>query len=324
MSGSPFRLPIVLGSLAAFAATAFAAGSSSPASKISPDLANSSSRTAQPVIIQYYNPPSPVETGLLGLVGGLLKTVLGSINAIVANVLPSQLNLLAADPNVKYISLDRPLGARGAGNITTAEFTTEPINAPAVWEQGYKGTNIGVAVIDSGITPVPDLAPNSVSCPLGQPIRHATAGIGEGSGALEHRAHRLQPKLRARRERCTRPLRPWHARGGTDRRQWQPVLLDQQYFRTFRGSAPNANLINLRVLDQNGAGTDSVGDCGDPAGDFAEEHVQHPRDQSFPGSSNLRKLYARPAVPGRRTGVEGRHRGGCRRRQRWPRSESES
>ncbi len=29
------------------------------------------------------------------------------------------------------------------------------------------------------------------------------------------------------------------------------------YFRTFRGAAPNANIINLRVLDENGAGTDS-------------------------------------------------------------------
>jgi hypothetical protein len=28
-------------------------------------------------------------------------------------------------------------------------------------------------------------------------------------------------------------------------------------FRTFYGSAPNAKLINLRVLDENGAGTDS-------------------------------------------------------------------
>ena len=30
------------------------------------------------------------------------------------------------------------------------------------------------------------------------------------------------------------------------------------YFRTFEGSAPNVNLINLRVLDENGAGTDSA------------------------------------------------------------------
>ena len=31
-----------------------------------------------------------------------------------------------------------------------------------------------------------------------------------------------------------------------------------QYFRTFRGAAPNANIVNLRVLDENGAGTDSA------------------------------------------------------------------
>jgi serine protease AprX len=255
MSRSPFRLPIVLGSLAAFAATAFAAGSSSPASKISPDLANSSSRTAQPVIIQYYNPPSPVETGLLGLVGGLLKTVLGSINAVVANVLPSQLNLLAADPNVKYISLDRPLGARGAGNITTAEFTTEPINAPAVWQLGYKGSNIGVAVIDSGITPVPDLALNP-GLPSLSSVTNLLASLTEVAPGATGRIVYSQNFVANEKDALDHYGHGTHVAGLIAGNGAQSA--GSGYFRTFTGSAPNASLINLRVLDENGAGSDSA------------------------------------------------------------------
>jgi hypothetical protein len=132
MFRSLFRLPVVLGTLVAVSATSFAAQPPASNGKISPDLASSSSSASQPVIIQYYNAPSPLETGLLGLVGGLLKGVLGTINAVVADVTPARLNLIAADPNVRYISPDRSLGARGVGNIDAAEFTSEPINAPAV------------------------------------------------------------------------------------------------------------------------------------------------------------------------------------------------
>ena len=41
--------------------------------------------------------------------------------------------------------------------LTAANYTVEPINAPQVWAQGYNGTGIGIAIIDSGITPVDDL-----------------------------------------------------------------------------------------------------------------------------------------------------------------------
>jgi hypothetical protein len=41
------------------------------------------------------------------------------------------------------------MGARQAVSVTAAEYTSKPINAPAVWQMDYTGTNIGVAVIDS-------------------------------------------------------------------------------------------------------------------------------------------------------------------------------
>ena len=177
---------LVIGLLISFTAVSQAQSTSS---KISPDLAAQPANANVQVIIQYYNPPSSAEVGsgggtgssgggllggllggvvggLLGLLGGVVTLLLGTINAVVAIVPYQNLNAIAADPNVKYISLDRAVGARQQEEITAANYSSEPINAPAVWQKGYVGTNIGVAVIDSGITPVPDLSSNSVSLSL--------------------------------------------------------------------------------------------------------------------------------------------------------------
>jgi subtilisin family serine protease len=159
----------------------------STSSKISPDLRG---RTGSvPVIIQYVNPPSSQESGLLSLLGGLVGTVLGIINAITAILPVAQLNSIAANPNVKYISLDRTVAAKQAVTITGAEYTTEPINAPAVWSQGFTGTNVGVAVIDSGI---------AVAWRDGGRAPFPAAGVG----ARRYRPNRLQPELCFRPERC--------------------------------------------------------------------------------------------------------------------------
>ena len=253
MSRFLVRLPVVLGTLVAVSATSFAAASSAN-SKIAPDLTASSSNASQTVIIQYYNPPSTAETGLLGLVGGLLKTVLGTINAVVADVTPARLNLIASDPNVRYISPDRSLGARGAGDITAAEFTSEPINAPAVWQQGYKGTNIGVAVIDSGITPVADLGQNpglSLSA-----VTNLLDSLGEVAPGATGRIVYSQNFLPNEHDALDHFGHGTHVAGLIAGNGSQSS--GSQYFRSFVGSAPNANLINLRVLDENGAGTDSA------------------------------------------------------------------
>src|ERR1700723_1335267 len=133
---SRFRLLIVLGLLVALTST-LVAGAQTTNSKISPDLAAAPPNQPVPVIIQYYNPPSTggggLLGGLLGLVGGVLDVVSPPIDAILETVSPSQLDQIAADPNVKYISPDRAVGSRQAVTITAAEYTTEPINAPAVW-----------------------------------------------------------------------------------------------------------------------------------------------------------------------------------------------
>src|SRR5580704_17599655 len=231
-------------------------GFSATNGKISPDLAAQTSNGNFPVIIQYKTAPSSLETGLLGLLGGVVTLVLSSINAIVATVPLRQLSSLAADPNVTYISLDRAVTARNAGDITAAEYTAEPINAPVVWAKGYQGTNIGVAVIDSGITPVPDLASNSLSLPLGQPVlAQLLASVNESAPWSAGRIVYSQNFVKGQSDALDHFGHGTHVAGLIAGNGNQSS--GSHYFRTFIGTAPNANLINLRVLDQNGAGTDS-------------------------------------------------------------------
>ena len=89
-------------------------------SKLSPDLAALNPRSTAKVIVQWKNAPTITTTtqkglNLGGLVGSLLSLVvktLTSINATVLTVPASSLSALAADPNVLYVSLDRPVTSK--------------------------------------------------------------------------------------------------------------------------------------------------------------------------------------------------------------------
>ena len=79
--------------------------------------------------------------------GGTLRRKLRSIRSQVMVVPNAGLPRLAASPFVERVSLDRPV----AGAM---EATGAAIGATAIRQSlGYDGAGIGVAIIDSGITP---------------------------------------------------------------------------------------------------------------------------------------------------------------------------
>jgi serine protease AprX len=138
----------------------------------------------------------------------------------------SKLKDLADDPDVAYISPDRVV--RG-----TLDYAEAAVNANIALNYGWDGTGIGVAVLDSGISPITDLQFNNSTASrivyaetfvphnaTADNYGHGThvAGIIGGNGANSS---------------------------------------GSGYTSTFRGIAPNAQLINLRVLDSNGVGQDS-------------------------------------------------------------------
>jgi len=200
--------------------------------KMSNDLAGKKSSDMVNVIVQFNQVPTSRHHQKVADRGGKLRRQLGRFRGAAYSIPASQLASLAADPEVTYISPDRPLSAASTGSPTAIlDYHTDAVNAPAAWAQGLDGTGVGVAIIDSGIADLADIhgkkksgnsnvvySQDFTGAPAGKTVDqygHGThvAGIIAGTGANN--------------------------------------------FYTFQGIAGNANLINLRVLDQNGAGTDS-------------------------------------------------------------------
>ncbi len=219
-------------------AIAFAIGSAfADNSKISPDLLpllSNPSNTVN-VIVQYSSPPQTCTINILGLggvvctvvnlLGGVVKVVFTLINAVAGILHPGDIINLSNQSNVTYISLDRTV----TGML---DYTTTAVNAPAAWSAGLNGSGIGIAIIDSGIYSHPDLKNSSgqsrvvyrqsfIGGVQYDDYGHGThvAGIVAGNGASSS---------------------------------------GPGSFRNLKGMAPNANLLDLRVLDQNGASNDSA------------------------------------------------------------------
>ncbi len=218
-------------------------------SKVAPDLPQSDPNATVDVIIQYKTPPSKDELKQLGPYGQI-KKIYSVINGVNIALTVKAIQQISTDPNVAYITPNRK--SQGAVDISTGS-----VNANLVWSYGYDGTGVGVAVIDSGITLKNDLK-NAAGVSRVVYNESFVPGVTDPSDAYGHGTHVAG------------------IIGGDG-----ASSTGLGFTRTFKGMAPNANLINLRVLDQNG----------------------------------IRKLYTRSALSGRRVGMESRDRGGSCGRQ---------
>src|SRR5213594_2934399 len=188
------------------------------------------------VIIQFNQTPTVAHHQKVQDKGGVLKTKLDAIKGAHYSVPVESLQSLADDPDVAYISPNRPLSGT---STSTLDYTPESVNAQVAWQQwGLDGTGVGVAVIDSGVTAVGDLywwIPSNQT--YGSRVVYSqnfVPGTTDTSDQYGHGTHVAGIIAGA----------GWFSTGSN-------------FTHTFKGIAPNANIINLRVLDQNGAGTDS-------------------------------------------------------------------
>src|SRR2546422_540294 len=198
--------------------------------KLSKDLEalkNGPSGATVDVIIQFNQTPTDAHHQKVQDRGGALKTRLDVIKGAHYSVPVESLEALADDPDVAYISPDRQLNG-------SLDNTAAAVNAKVAWQSGWDGTGIGVAVIDSGITGHSDLYNTGGS---GGKLRIIYSQDFVGGGTNDYYGHG---------EHVAGII----AASGKGSNY-------SSYTRTFKGIAPNANLINLRVLDQNGQGTDS-------------------------------------------------------------------
>src|SRR5439155_4429516 len=187
-------------------------------SRVAPDLPNSSTVD---VIVRFTNPPTKTELQVLGSYGQL-KKVFNNVSAGEVLLSPAQIpTLLANNPNIAYISPNRTT----TGSL---DITTSTVNAVFAWSLGYDGTGVSVAVIDSGIASHDDLKTSS-----GTGLRVVyNESFVSGLDASDQYGHGT------------------HVAGivGSSGRDSSGL----GFTRTFKGVAPNVNLINLRVLDANG------------------------------------------------------------------------
>src|SRR6266567_3196166 len=188
------------------------------------------------VIVQFNQTPTDAHHQKVQNKGGVLKTKLDAIKGAHYSVPVESLDALADDPDVAYISPNRPLSGTSTSKL---DYTPETVNAPVAWQQwGLDGTGVGVAVIDSGIYPVGDLYwYNPVTYAYGLRIVYSQSFVPGTTDASDYYGHGT------------------HVAGIVAGAGW--FSWGNHYSHMFKGIAPNANLINLRALDQNGAGTDS-------------------------------------------------------------------
>ena len=188
------------------------------------------------VIVQFSTAPSSKHFSKVAALGGSLKQQHNFIKAATFTLPPGAAKKLAEDPDadVAFISPDRPVKphATSQGHATYAPYDYA-VNAPAVWANfGINGTGIGVAIIDSGISNHPDLNNSGGAQRVVYQQDFVGGGTDDHYGHGEHVAGLV---------------------GGNG-----ASSICSTCFETFGGIAPNVNLINLRVLDQNGVGTDSA------------------------------------------------------------------
>jgi serine protease AprX len=202
----------------------YTAPASAQSTKIAPDL--QSVITARlvpsvPVIIQLNALPSALDTALIQLLGGRVKQVFGIIPAISADLPLGSVLQIVTNLRIKRISLDR---------IVTGcwDYNVAAVGADAAGiDYRVTGAGIGVAVIDSGIRLSGDFGARIIGfhdCVNGRTVPyddngHGThvAGIVGGAGTSSRRE-----------DGCTM---------------------------TFRGAAPGANLVAVKVLDAKGSST---------------------------------------------------------------------
>jgi serine protease AprX len=194
-------------------------------SRVADELKSLDQNATVDVIVQFKHAPTEEHHRSVRDRGGMHKADLHLIKGALYSIPASAIESLADDSEVDYISPDRPV--RGA-----LDYAAPAVGADIALKYGWDGSGIGVAVIDSGIANHPDLKDASGKLRVVYSQDFIGGGTDDHYGHGQHVAGIIAGNGAS-------------SSGGISTH-------------TFRGIAPAANLINLRVLDGNGNSTDSV------------------------------------------------------------------
>src|ERR1700687_5490730 len=113
--------------------------------KLSEDLHAVDPAATVDVIVQFRSTPTEGRHRKIMARGGIVKARLEGIKAGAYSLPARELEALEQDPEVTHISPDRPVRA-------ALDYAEQTVNATIALQYGWDGSNIGVAVIDSGIS----------------------------------------------------------------------------------------------------------------------------------------------------------------------------
>ena len=196
--------------------------------KIAPELTRGDSNASVDVIVQFTAAPTEKHHQKVRDHGGTYKMDLGTIKGAIYSLRAGAIAAQAEDPEVTYISPDRPVEGM-------LDYANSTVGADIARSYGWGGYGVGVAVIDSGINPVWDLY--------------------VGTSSNNNRIVYNESFLDSTRKATDEYGHGTHVAGIVAGNANSATFMQATH--VFRGIAPRANLINLRMLDKNGAGTDS-------------------------------------------------------------------
>jgi len=185
------------------------------------DLDGKSASEQVDVIIQFVQSPTQKHFDKVKKHGGSFKKNFRSVKGGLFSVRAAELDALANDPDVAYISPNRSLSG-------AADYFVQTVGAD-IAQRSYDldGSGVGIAVIDSGVSPHDDLE-NSYNGSSRVVYNQNFTGSGDSSDGYGHGTH----------------VAGIIAGNGSDSD-------------AYHGVAPKSKIINLRVLKSDGSGTDA-------------------------------------------------------------------
>jgi serine protease AprX len=211
-----------------------------PNPKLSADLAVGDGQAASDIIVQWKQKPTEVQHQKVLSRGGTLHRGFSNVSSAAYSLPSSELSALANDADVVFITPDRPVHAK-------LDYSAAAVNASTAWNSGLNGAGIGIALIDSGVNSNADLNGRIV---YSQDFTSSTSSSNSGGllglSLLPLTPLAVAPDLFGHGEHVAGIM----AGNGTSS---NCLLCDRHLI----GIAPGANIVNLRVLDENGVGTDS-------------------------------------------------------------------
>ena len=202
-----------------------------PHAKLSRELRSVKGNDLVDVIVQFRVKPGAAHYNFLAANGAKFKNkkALRHLNSVALRLSPKALAFLEAHPDITYVSVDRHV--KRSSDVAAPAVLADI----AAQQYGIDGSGIGVAVIDSGVSDHTDLHsstnPDQSRVVYSESFVDGDASATDGYGHGTHVAGII---------------------GGNG------AASASGYSRQYTGIAPGANIINLRVLDANGGGSDSA------------------------------------------------------------------